>query len=185
MAVDFQVNITTLPIEKAFVENTTQVSGDLSVFADMEIVPNSEAIDNAVTPPQVRNYDFIFGSVGAATGLTRDLHYRSVDVPVNSTQTPIIITNFFTNIVNIANDSDFEVHMREVTDSNVIFDVFYDYPAAVGTVDYALHVYTLDSPPGEFLPTLPTVDVAAAHLKTVVRVVNGVRTYNVFVLVGT
>ena len=184
MAVDFQVNITTLPIEKAFVENTTQVSGDLSVFADMEIVPNSEAIDNAVTPPQVRNYDFIFGSVGAATGLTRDLHYRSVAVPVNATQTPLVVGSFFTSTVNAAG-VDFDVHMREVTDENVTFDLFYDYPAAAGTVDYALHIFTLDSPPGEFLATLPTVDVGAAHYKTVVREVNGVRTYNVFVLVVT
>lgn len=184
MAVDFQVNITTLPIEKAFVENTTQVSGDLSLFAGLNIFPNAETIDNTFTPPQIRNYDFVFGTVGAASGLTRDLHYRSVAVPVNSTQTPIIINPFFTNTVNAAG-VDFEVIMREGTDTNIIFDAFYSYPTAVGTVDYSLHIYTLDFPPGEFLPVLPQVDVGVAHYKTLVREVNGVRTYNVFVLVIT
>jgi len=121
---NFAVNSNKVPVEKSFnSQQLTAITADLTSFEQVTVIPLSVEYDNSFTVPDVRNYDFIFASRGAVSGITRDVHYRSVFVPNEvDPATPIVISSFF---VNTHPSGRLDVLSRESTDSGTVYDVFF------------------------------------------------------------
>lgn len=181
MSENFTVNSNKVPVEKSFnSQQLTTIAADLTSFEQVTVIPLSVEYDNSFEVPDVRNYDFVFASRGAVSGITRDVHYRSVFVPNNiDPATPLVFVGFFGET---HQSGRLDVLTRESTDSGTIYDVFFHYPSQTGLDTLDLTIVSLQTPPGNLSTFVQIPTVGIHDSKTVERSINSVKTYDVFII---
>lgn len=179
MSVNYQVNIVerllTAPDEEFI------ITGDRASFEELNIFSREFGASN---PPgnnnDIRNFDFAFGTSGAASVEQIFASYRTVEVPeFIPSNDPISIPDFFEDVG--TDDDKLHVLQRFNKNGKITYDIFHTSTTPSGSTDYRLTVATVASPPDQ-LPSLLSTPTAPTFTKAVPRKVGNEFFYDYFLL---
>lgn len=144
--------VTTEKLDVTDAEQTGTIPGNLTTYVGGNVEKLYDVFGDAGIDMQ-EVFQLSAFSVGAASGVTVDYHYRRVRVPTDNQN--LVITSFFTN-VQLGLTTSMFIEVQKESDTEVIYDVFI-LTEGVGTLtNLDLYVDTNRVPDEDTTITFPT-----------------------------